>query len=107
MQLSDKDREAEMYEINGPTKEQLVTQESRQIGFDNLETTDDHAMTIVGKAVDQEGNPYYKVKNSWDTNQVYNGFIYASEPYFLAKTINVLVNKNAIPEEIRKKLNLD
>ncbi|MBQ2371371.1 MAG: aminopeptidase, partial [Muribaculaceae bacterium] len=68
VQLSDKDREAEMYEITGPTKEQTVTQESRQIGFDNLETTDDHGMTIMGKAVDQEGNRYYKVKNSWDTN---------------------------------------
>ena len=106
VQLSDKDREAEMYEITGPTKEQTVTQESRQIGFDNLETTDDHGMTIMGKAVDQEGNRYYKVKNSWDTNQVYKGFFYTSEPYFLAKTINVLVHKDAIPSNLLKNLNL-
>ena len=63
-------------------------------------------MTIMGKAVDQEGNRYYKVKNSWDTNQVYKGFFYVSEPYFLAKTINVLVHKDAIPSDILKKLNL-
>ena len=63
-------------------------------------------MTIMGKAVDQEGNRYYKVKNSWDTNQVYKGFFYTSEPYFLAKTINVLVHKDAIPAGILKKLNL-
>lgn len=106
VQLSDKDREAEMYEISGPTKEQTITQESRQQGFDNFETTDDHGMTIVGKAVDQEGNKYYKVKNSWDTNQLYEGYFYVSEAYFLAKTMNILVHKNAIPSDILKKMNL-
>ena len=38
--------------------------------FDNQETTDDHGMEIVGVAKDQNGNRYYKVKNSWDTIQV-------------------------------------
>lgn len=102
--LSDKEREAEKYEITGPCKEQTVTQESRQQGWDNLETTDDHGMEIVGVAKDQEGNRYYKVKNSWDTNQVYDGFIYVSEPYFLAKTIDILVNKEAIPANLAKKM---
>lgn len=104
--LSDKDREAEMYEFDGPVEEVNVTQESRQIGFDNYETTDDHGMTIVGIATDQEGNKYYKVKNSWDTNQIYKGYFYTSEPYFLAKTINILVNKNSIPNDIKKKMGL-
>ena len=61
-------------------------------------------MEIVGTATDQEGNRYYKVKNSWDTNQVYDGFFYVSEPYFLAKTLNILVHKDAIPSDIAKKL---
>ena len=104
VQLSDSDREAKQFDINGPVKEKEVTQESRQEGFDNFETTDDHGMTIIGYAKDQEGNRYYKVKNSWDTNQLYNGFIYVSEPYFLDKTISVMVNKNAIPKEIAKKM---
>ncbi len=72
--------------------------------FDRQETTDDHGMEIVGTATDQEGNRYYKVKNSWDTNQVYDGFFYVSEPYFLAKTLNILVHKDAIPSDIAKKL---
>jgi bleomycin hydrolase len=63
-------------------------------------------MVIVGSAVDQDGNRFYKVQNSWDTNQVYKGFIYVSEAYFLAKTLNITVNKNAIPEKIRKNLAL-
>lgn len=102
-QLSDKDREEEKWEIKGPCPELDVTQESRQLGFDNKETTDDHGMVIIGKAVDQEGNKYYKVQNSWDTNQLYHGFFYVSEKYFLAKTMNIYLNKEAIPAAIAAK----
>lgn len=105
-QLSDKDREEEKWEIKGPCPEVEVTQESRQIGFDQKETTDDHGMVIVGKAVDQEGNRYYKVQNSWDTNQLYHGFFYVSEAYFLAKTMDIYVNKEVIPAAIAKKMGL-
>ena len=82
--------------MSGPVKERVVTQEDRQRTFDNLETTDDHGMVIIGYATDQEGNRYYKVKNSWDTNQVYDGYIYVSEPYFLEKTLGVTVNTDAL-----------
>ena len=74
--------------------------------FDNHETTDDHGMVIVGKAKDQNGKNYYKVKNSWDTNQVYDGYFYVSEPYFLAKTLDIYVNRAAIPADIAKKMKL-
>lgn len=104
VKLSDKDREQETYKIKGPVKEKVVTQESRQKTFDNYETTDDHGMVIVGYATDQEGNRYYKVKNSWDTNQLYNGYLYVSEPYFLEKTLSVLINKEALPSSISSKL---
>lgn len=104
VQLSDKDREAATYKIKGPVKERKVTQESRQKTFDNYETTDDHGMVIVGYATDQEGNRYYKVKNSWDTNQLYDGYLYVSEPYFLEKTISVMVNKEALPASVKSHL---
>lgn len=103
VKLSDKDRENEKFEIKGPVKEEEVTQESRQTGFDNFETTDDHGMVIVGTATDQEGNKYYKVKNSWDTNQLYDGYLYVSMPYFMAKTIGVGVHRDAVPTSIAKK----
>lgn len=103
VKLSDKDRQNEKFEIKGPVAEETVTQESRQNAFDNFETTDDHGMVIVGKATDQEGNKYYKVKNSWDTNQIYDGYLYVSMPYFLAKTIGVGVHKDVIPADIAKK----
>lgn len=104
VKLSDQDRANKRYDINGPVEEITVTQEMRQDMFDRKETTDDHGMVIVGKAVDQKGNKYYKVQNSWDTNQVYDGYIYVSEPYFLAKTLDIMVNKAAVPAEISKKL---
>lgn len=103
VQLSDKDRTDARYDIKGPTEEIKVTQEMRQEMFDRKETTDDHGMVIVGTATDQNGTRYYKVQNSWDTNQLYNGFFYVSEPYFLAKTMDIMVHKDAIPSAIAKK----
>ena len=103
VKLSDREREAERYKFDGPVEEIEVTPESRQEMFDRQETTDDHGMEIVGVATDQLGNRYYKVKNSWDTNQVYDGFFYVSEPYFKAKTLSILVNRNAVPRSIARK----
>lgn len=104
VKLSDKERQNDKFDFKGPVEEITVTQELRQEMFDNQETTDDHGMEIVGIAKDQNGNRYYKVKNSWDTNQKYNGFFYVSEPYFLAKTVDILVNREAIPGVIAKKI---
>lgn len=104
--LSDKERLDKRYDFKAPVEEMVITQELRQQMFDSQETTDDHGMVIVGTATDQNGNRYYKVKNSWDTNQVYRGFFYVSMPYFLAKTVDIYVNKAAIPADIAKKLKL-
>lgn len=106
VKLSDKEREEEANRIDGPREEITVTQQMRQDMFDSHETTDDHGMIIVGIAEDQNGTRYYKVKNSWDTNQVYDGYFYVSEPYFLAKTIDIYVNKEAVPKEIAKKMKI-
>ena len=106
VKLSDRERANDKYNFDGPVEEEAITQESRQKGFDSQETTDDHGMEIVGYATDQNGKRYYKVKNSWDTNQVYDGFLYVSEPYFQAKTVSMLVHKDAIPKHIAKKIGL-
>lgn len=106
VKLSAKDREEEQYKLEAPGEEMTITQELRQTAFDDYSTTDDHGMEIVGTATDQIGHPYFIVKNSWDTNAVYDGFFYASEPYFLYKTTSILVNKKALPKDIRKKLSI-
>ncbi|MHB9055419.1 MAG: C1 family peptidase [Paludibacteraceae bacterium] len=94
------------YDIKGPLKEQTVTQASRQLGFDDYETTDDHGMQIFGIAKDQNGTSYYMVKNSWGTENKYKGIWYVSKPFVMAKTINILIHKDAVPKDIRKKLGI-
>lgn len=104
--LSKADREKETYNQRGPVAEVDVTQEMRQEGFDRQETTDDHGMVIMGIAKDQDGNKWFKVKNSWTDNGIYGGYFYVSIPYFKAKTIDVWVNKEGVPADILKKLGL-
>lgn len=100
-------------EVNGrplytqtPCPELEITQELRQEGFDDYSTTDDHGMHIYGKAKDQNGTEYYMVKNSWGNAGPYNGIWYVSKSYIRYKTTDIVVNKNAIPAEIREKMNL-
>ena len=92
--------------FNGPHPEKVITQELRQKEFDNYTTTDDHGMHIVGLATDQAGNTFYKVKNSWGVVGKYEGFIYVSRAFIMLRTTNCMVNKNAIPVAIAKKMGI-
>ena len=105
-QLTAKEKEEALYSFDKPRKERTITQEMRQEAFDNYETTDDHGMVIVGTAVDQNGTPYYKVQNSWDAKPPYGGFWYFSRPFVAYKSMDLMVNKKAIPKAIAKKLGL-
>lgn len=100
--LADKQKELTLK----PSIEKEITQEMRQVGFDNWETTDDHGMLIYGIAKDQTGKEYYMVKNSWGTNNKYKGTWYASKAFVKYKTMNILVHKDALPKEIAKKLGI-
>lgn len=89
------------------SKDELtITQQLRQTAYDNWETTDDHGMVIYGLAKDSQGKEYFMVKNSWGEYGRYKGSFYASKPYVAYKTMNILINKNAIPKDIRKKLGI-
>ncbi|RPH25287.1 MAG: aminopeptidase [Bacteroidales bacterium] len=105
--LTDKEKDAQLYTFDKPCFEKTITQEFRQVGFDNLQTTDDHGMLIVGTAKDQNGKVYFKIKNSWGTaGSKYNGYFYASKAFLLYKTTSIMVNKNSIPKPIAVKLGL-
>ena len=90
--------------INAP--EIVPTQEMRQEAFDNWETTDDHGMHIYGIAKDQNGKEYYMVKNSWGKYGDYQGTWYMTKAFVAYKTMDFIVNKNAVPKDIRKKIGL-
>ena len=99
---ADRAKEAFMH----PTPQRWVTQEERQLGYDNWETTDDHGMLIYGTAKDQTGNEYYMVKNSWGKVYKYDGMFYVSKAFARYKTMNIVVHKDAIPKDIKKKLGI-
>ncbi|MEI6174087.1 MAG: C1 family peptidase [Bacteroidota bacterium] len=106
--MSDADKDKLLYKFDKPNPEKKITQEMRQLEFDNYQTTDDHGMHLTGIAKDQNGTKYYLIKNSWGTEgSPYKGYFYASEPYVRLKTMDIMVNKNAIPKEIRKKLGIN
>ena len=67
------------------------TQQERQKAFETRRTTDDHCMTLIGIAHDQNGRRYYIAKNSWGTDNPYGGFMYVSENYIRLKTIAIVV----------------
>lgn len=83
------------------------TQEMRQERFDNWELTDDHGMLIYGIAKDQNGKEYYMVKNSWGEAGKYKGTWYMTKTFIAANTMDYMVNKNAIPANIRKKMGIE
>ena len=103
----DKQKKTNIIDSLGVTVPEIVpTQQMRQDRFDNWELTDDHGMHIYGLAKDQNGKEYYMVKNSWGESGDYNGIWYMTKAFIAANTMDYLINKNAIPAKIRKKLGL-
>ena len=89
--------------FHGYWNEKEITPALRQQGFDNYETTDDHAMHIVGLAKDQKGREYYIVKNSWGADNDNKGYLYVSKNYVRYKTMSILVNQKGTPKDLLKK----
>ena len=104
--LSKKEKDAQLYKFDKPGKEKEITQEMRQEAFDNYQTQDDHGMHVVGKAVDQAGNKYFVVKNSWGDYNKYHGYLYVSYPFLAYKTTYIMIHKDALPKDLKKKLGI-
>jgi bleomycin hydrolase len=106
-QMNPNQRLDEVYKFERPYPEVKVTPEIRQAGYESFVTTDDHLMHVTGIVKDQNGTPYYITKNSWGTERnAFGGYLNMSESYVRAKTIYILVHKDAIPRAIKTKLNL-
>ena len=46
------------------------------------------------------------VKNSWGVTGKYDGIWYVSENFVAGKSMDIMVHKNAVPKDIRKKLGI-
>lgn len=88
--------------------DRVVTQEMRQKDFETFRTVDDHLMHLTGLFKDQNGNYFYKTKNSWGEgrNPEMKGYLYMSRAYIMMRGIGIMVHKDAIPKDIRKKMGL-
>lgn len=106
LKMSDTKKKSLIDSLGCTVPEIVPTQELRQERFDNWQLTDDHGMLIYGIAKDQNGREYYMVKNSWGETGDYKGTWYMTKTFIAANTMDFLVNKNAIPKSIRKKLGL-
>ena len=105
--LGEKERLEEVFKFERPYPEINVTPEVRQAGFESFVTTDDHLMHVTGITKDQNGTKYYITKNSWGTDRnKFGGYLNMSESFVRAKTIYVMVHKDAIPKGIKAKLGI-
>jgi bleomycin hydrolase len=86
--------------------ERTVTQETRQQDFETFRTVDDHLMHLTGLYKDQNGTPFYKTKNSWGEGNDLKGYLFMSKAYVQMRTVSIMVHRDAIPKDIRKKLGL-
>ncbi|WP_289736142.1 C1 family peptidase [Paramuribaculum intestinale] len=90
-----------------PYPEIVVTPEVRQEGFESFVTTDDHLMHLTGLAKDRNGTKYYVTKNSWGTDRNgFGGYLNMSESFVRAKTIYVMLHKDALSAALRKRLGI-
>lgn len=105
--MSKEARLQEAYKFEQPCPEVNVSQDVRQQGYEGFQTTDDHLMHLTGIVKDQNGTKYYMTKNSWGTERnKFNGYLNMSQSYVRAKTIYVMVHKDALTKELKDKLGI-
>ena len=80
-------------------EETPATQELRQQRFDQWDATYDHVMLIYGRAKDQYGNDYYKVKNSWGHFGRHDGIWYMRRNYIALNTTYIFLNREGVRGE--------
>lgn len=84
-----------------------INQNIRDNLYENWKTNDVHNVHIIGIARDENGKKYYKIKDSVPTKVFPHSPTYFSENYFRARVLAVMLHKDGIPFEIRKRLKIN
>ena len=87
-----------------PQPERRVDAMERQSAFDAWQTTDDHALHIIGIVKDQNGKEYYIAKNSWGRGNAFQGFVYLTKEYVRYKSTALMLHKDALEPSLKNKL---
>jgi len=76
--------------------------------FLSWRTFDDHAVHLIGTALDEKGVKFYKVKDSNTPKDkevtIFYNKEYLSENFVKSRVLFFMVNKNALPSDISVKL---
>lgn len=84
----------------------MSDQQARQKAFTDQTTLLDHMMHIVGVTKDIHDRKWYYIKNSWGNTNSLGGYLYMREDYFKMRTVAIIVNKAAIPNNILLKMGI-
>ena len=91
--------------ISDPIKQYT---EERLQNFKNGTTERDHMLHLVAVGRDDNNRKWYYLKNSWGSEwfSKFHGFLYMQEDYFRLKTVIMMLNKAALPQSLKEKLEL-
>ncbi|MGJ1224703.1 C1 family peptidase [Sphingobacterium siyangense] len=101
---SDMTAEEKKTQFVRPQPERKVDAMERQSAFDAWQTTDDHALHIIGLVKDQNGKEYYVAKNSWGRGNAFQGFVYLTKEYVRYKSTALMLHKDALEPSLKNKL---
>lgn len=101
---SDMTAEEKKAQFIRPQPERKVDAMERQSAFDAWQTTDDHALHIIGLVEDQNGKEYYVAKNSWGRGNAFQGFVYLTKEYVRYKSTALMLHKDALEASLKNKL---
>jgi len=101
---SDMTSEEKKTQFVRPQPERKVDAMERQSAFDAWQTTDDHALHIIGLVKDQNGKEYYIAKNSWGRGNAFQGFVYLTKEYVRYKSTALMLHKDALEPSLKNKL---
>ncbi|WP_313264589.1 C1 family peptidase [Sphingobacterium sp.] len=104
--VSDMTSEENKTQFVRPQPERKVDAMERQNAFDAWQTTDDHALHIIGLAKDQNGKEYYVAKNSWGRGNAFQGFVYLTKEYVHYKSTALMLHKDALESPLKNKFGI-
>ncbi len=96
----------EVFKFEHPYPEINVTPEIRQDGYEKFVTTDDHLMHITGIVKIRMVLNIISPRIHGSGSNKSGGYLNMSESYVRAKTICVMVHKDSLPKELKKKLGI-
>lgn len=105
--MDEKERLEEVYKFEKPFPEVNVTPQVRQEGFEAFVTTDDHLMHLTRHRQGSKRHEilYHEELLGTERN-TFGGYLNMSDSFVRAKTIYIMVHKDAIPKAIKSKLGI-